>query len=261
MDIPYMKRYNEVGNEEMLRLLFYSVIVYNKNNYDQEVVDMKKIKRTIGLFAIMCFMAVSFTACGGKEVSENKDTTVAEETITAVETEEETKPYFEETREVVDVEVPDEVDGMRPIMIGLCKAMTGGGTYDPSDSLFYWEALYSSINGNTWVHQDISLADNGAGYMVPKAVMEAYATAMFGDASDLPDIPSNMGGVQYVEEEDSYMLYSAGGYVGNMEIETVESTDYGYDVSVAFHVKNGNIERYTFQMRNVESGAFVCSIY
>lgn len=222
---------------------------------------MKKIKRTIGLLTIMCFISISFTACGGNNVPENKDTVVEEESIPVKETEEETKPYFEETRDAVDVEVPDEVDGLRPIMFGLCKAMTGGGTYNPADNLFYWEALYSAINGNTWVHPDISLADNGAGYMVPKVVMEAYAKAMFADASTLPEIPSNMGGIQYVEEEDSYMLYSAGGYVGNMEIEAVESKDDGYSVSVAFYVKNGNIERYTFQMRAEGTEPFAYGIY
>ena len=221
---------------------------------------MKKIKRTIGILTIMCFMAISFTACGDKDIPENNETTTEGETFAETQKEEETKPYFEETHEIIDVDVPTEVDGMRPVMNGLCKAMTGDGAYDPTDDLFYWEALYSSINGNTWIHPEISLADNGAGYMVPEHVMEEYAKAMFGNETVLPEIPENMGGVQYVEEENSYMLYSAGGFVGNMEIESVEVLETGYNVSVAFYVKNGNIERYTFQMSNETAGSFGCMI-
>lgn len=221
---------------------------------------MKKNKKQICRLIMMCFVVISLSACGNKETNESKETTVGEETVLETETEEETRPYFEETHDVIDVDIPTEVDGMRPIMTGLCKAMTGGTVYDSSDALFYWEALYSSINGNTWVHPDISLSDNGAGYMVPKNVMEAYAKAMFDDVDGLLEIPETMGGIEFVEEEDSYMLYSAGGYVGNMEITSVETTENGYDVSVAFHVKNGNVERYTFHMINEEIEPFSCAV-
>ena len=46
-----------------------------------------------------------------------------------------------------------------------------------------------------------------------------------------------------------------------MEIEAVESKDDGYSVSVAFYVKNGNIERYTFQMRAEGTEPFAYGIY
>lgn len=222
---------------------------------------MKKFKRAIGVLTIIGLMMMSLTGCGGKETEETKESFVSEETVQNTESEPETKPYFEEERDKIEVEVPSDVDAMRPIMSGLCKAMTGGTSYDPSDSLFYWEALYSSINGSTWVHSEISLADNGTGYMVPKNVMEEYAAAMFADGSTMPEIPSSMGGLEYIAEEESYMLYSAGGYVGNMDIVAIENIDNGYEVSVAFNTKNGNVENYTFAMSANQSGSFPCAIY
>lgn len=221
---------------------------------------MKKIMQTIGILTITCLMMVSLAACGGDTKETVESSATEEESISLTETESETKPYFEESRDMVAVEVPSEVDAMRPIMNGLCKAMTGGGTYEPSDSLFFWEAIYSSINGNTWVHPDVSLSDDGAGYMVPKNAMEEYAAAMFADAGELPDIPSSMGGIEYIAEEESYMLYSAGGYVGSMDIVAVEAASDGYEVSVAFNTKNQNVENYTFVMTNDGAGSFPCRI-
>ncbi len=220
---------------------------------------MKRMKKTIGVLTIIGVMIMSMIGCGGKDQPETQTDTVTDETV--IETEDETKPYFEETRADVQVEVPDEVDAMRPILNGLCKALTGGGNYDPSDAMFYWEAVYSSINGNTWVHPDISLADNGAGYMVPKAVMEEYAAAMFADVSELPELPSNMGGIQYIEEEESYMLYSAGGFVGNMDIVAVETAEEAYKVTVAFQTKTGAIENYSFNLSNDGTGSFPCAVH
>ena len=220
---------------------------------------MKRMKKTIGVLAIVGLMMISMIGCGGKNQKETQMNTSGEETVQ--ETEDETKPYFEETRADVQVEVPSEVDAMRPILNGLCKALTGGETYDPSDAMFYWEAIYSSINGNTWVHPDISLADNGAGYMVPKNVMEEYAAAMFADVSELPELPSNMGGIQYIEEEESYMLYSAGGFVGNMSIAAIESVDDNYKVTVAFQTKTGAVENYSFNLSSGGTDSFPCKVH
>lgn len=220
---------------------------------------MKRMKKTIGVLAIIGLVMMSVIGCGGKDQAETQAVPATDETI--LETEDETKPYFEETRAEVQVEVPDEVDAMRPILNGLCKALTGGGIYDPSDAMFYWEAVYSSINGNTWIHPDISLADNGAGYMVPKAVMEEYAAAMFADVSEIPELPSNMGGILYIEEEESYMLYSAGGFVGNMDITAVEAEDNAYKVTVAFQTKTGAIENYNFNLSSGGTGSFPCAVH
>ena len=220
---------------------------------------MKRMKKTIGVLALVGLMMMTMIGCGDKNQKESQMNTSAEETIQ--ETEDETKPYFEETRADVQVEVPSEIDAMRPILNGLCKALTGGGIYDPSDAMFYWEAIYSSINGNTWVHPDISLADNGAGYMVPKAVMEEYAAAMFADVSALPELPSNMGGIQYIEEEESYMLYSAGGFVGNMSIVAIESVDETYKVTVAFQTKTGAVENYSFNLSSGGTDSFPCAVH
>lgn len=57
----------------------------------------------------------------------------------------ETKPPFEETKAEVTISVPAEVDTMRPILLGICKTMSGGRAYDGSDSTFFWDGIYAAI--------------------------------------------------------------------------------------------------------------------
>lgn len=222
---------------------------------------MKKFMKTMGIIMIMSLTILSVTACG-KDTTDPKNTEeIQTEGLETLETEEATKPYFEETREIVELDVPTDIDGMRPVMYGLCKAMTKGTVYDPANGEFFWNAIYASINGNTWIHPNISLSDDGAGYMVPKAVVEEYAAAMFADVSELPELPSNMGSIEYDEETGSYMIYSAGGISGVMDITSVDEIENGYKVMVAFNTKNGLVENHTFMMNNGGTGSFTCSIY
>lgn len=217
---------------------------------------MKKNTKKIGVLMLASLMIFNGTACG-KETKESEHTG---ETQT-IETELVTKPYFEETREEIELDVPSDVDAMRPILFGLCKAMTKGASYEPTDAAFFWNALYASINGNTWIHPDIALSDDGAGYTVPKAVMEEYAHAMFSDVNELLELPSTVAEIAYDEANESYIVYSAGGISGTMDIVAFEETENGYEVSVAFNGKNGVIENHTVLMTNDGSGSFPCAVY
>ena len=220
---------------------------------------MKKYNKFFSILTITCLLTTTLYGCNHSKTNESETQTAQEETLQMEESIEETFDQTEESGEDVLVEVPSEVDAMRPILKGLCKVLTRGKTYDASDSSFYWEALYASINGSTWVHPDIRLADNGVGYMVPKSIMEEYAAAMFTDGK-LPEIPSSVGGIEYDEEEDGYLLYSAGGLAGNMDIMSVNETEDGYEVSVAFHTKKDFVENYTFLLKNGGLGSFPCVV-
>ena len=219
---------------------------------------MKKYNKILSILTITCLLTTTLYGCNDQTTKES-DTQAVEETLQLEDTEVETNQNTEESGDEVLVEVPSEIDAMRPILKGLCKVLSRGTAYDVSDGFFFWEALYASINSSTWVHPDIRLADNGAGYMVPKAVMEAYAFAMFGN-TELLDIPSNVSGIEYDAEEDGYLLYSAGGLAGNMDIMSVDETDEGYRVSVAFHTKKDNIENYTFTLSKDGSDSFPCVV-
>ncbi|MEE1243811.1 hypothetical protein [Frisingicoccus sp.] len=224
---------------------------------------MKKIMRILGVLFISCFMLTSLAACKDDAVDTTSSETspvTEKETVVETETEPETKPFFEESRAEVEVEVPSEVDTMRPILLALCKTMTGGTSYDGSDPEFFWESIYAAINGSTWVHPGIRLSDSGSGYFVPREVMAEYAEAMFTQNSSLKDIPESMGGIEFDVDEDGYVIYGSDGYMGVMDIIEVEETATGYEVTTAFNTKSGNVESHTFILTSGGQGVFPCGV-
>lgn len=233
---------------------------------------MKKFVKMISTVTVMCLLMASLAACGkkdsGKDTSGNiviDETQDKETTDSASESEtsekvDETKPPFEETKAEVTISVPDEVDTMRPILVGICKTMSGGRVYDGSDSAFFWDSIYAAINGGSWIHPDISMSDDGSGYMVPKEVMAEYAEAMFAGNSAIPEVPSTVGGIEFDVDSDCYILYSSEGYLGSMEFTEIEETDNGYEATVAFTTKSGNVETHTFIMTSGGYGTFPCAV-
>lgn len=233
---------------------------------------MKKFVKMISTVTVMCLLMASLAACGkkdsGKDTSGNividetqdkeaKESTSESETSEKVD---ETKPPFEETKAEVTISVPAEVDTMRPILLGICKTMSGGRTYDGSDSAFFWDGIYAAINGGSWIHPDISMSDDGSGYMVPRETLAEYAEAMFAGNSAIPEIPSTMGGIEFDVDSDCYILYSSEGYLGSMEFTEIEETDNGYEATVAFTTKSGNVETHTFIMTSGGYGTFPCAV-
>lgn len=231
---------------------------------------MKKFVKMISTVTMVCLIMAAVAACGKKDtgnessgkivINETQSVAQTEAETETAETGDETKPPFEETKAEVVVSVPAEVDTMRPILLGICKTMSGGRAYDPSDSEFFWNSIYASINGSSWVHPDISLSDSGSGYMVPKEVMAEYAEAMFAGNSAIPDIPASVGGIEFDVDADSYVLYSSEGYMGSMEFTEIEETDNGYEATVAFTTKSGNVETHTFIMTSGGYGTFPCAV-
>lgn len=231
---------------------------------------MKKIMKLFVAVSVICFMMASVTGCGKKNtenetggkvvVNETKSTAETKKASETESVEPETKPAFEETKPDVSVSVPEELDSMRPILLGLCKTMAGGNPYDSSNSEFFWNSIYAAINGNSWLHPDISLSDDGNGYQVPREVMSEYAEAMFAGNSALSEIPSSIGGIEYVVDTDCYMIYSSEGYVGSMDFTEIQETANGYVVDVAFTTKSGSVETHEFVLTSGGYGAFPCSV-
>lgn len=232
---------------------------------------MKKLVKTMSIVGILCLLMISLGACGKKNsgddangnivINENQNKQSEESSTETEDTgEDQTKPAFEETKAEVVISVPEEVDAMRPILLGLCKTMIGGKAYDGSDSEFFWSSIYASINNSSWVHPDISLSDTGSGYMVPKEVLAEYAEAMFAGNSAIPAVPASIDGVEFDVDSDCYILYSSEGYMGSMEFTDIEETANGYEVTVAFTTKSGSVENHTFVMTSGGYGTFPCSV-
>lgn len=224
---------------------------------------MKKYSKLLSVFTVACLATTLMNGCGKNDIKESETSLIQDETAIESETLDETADT-EETGDDALAEVPDEVDAMRPILKALCKVMSRDRSYDPENSNFYWDVLYSAINEGTWVHPDIRMSDTGAGYLVPESVLVEYAEAMFADVS-LPELPDAYGSIEYVEEEEAYMLYSAGGISGNMDIVEVKQMDEGYQVSVAFYPKKDTVKNFTFELRShlndAETRNFPCQVY
>ena len=237
---------------------------------------MKKILKGIYTTSAICMLIFAMTACESDEtVNESGNTVVIEtgkkddkETEQNIETEkdtestavEETKPFFEETNADSNVTLPEEIDMMRPILLGLCKSMSGGNAYNPADPGFFWNSIYDAINGGNWLHPHIALSEDGSGYVVPKEVMSEYAEAMFAGNSSLVEIPQTLGGIEFNVDLDSYILYSSEGYTGTMDFTSVEQTADGYIIGTAFTTRNGNVEDHTFILTSGGTGAFPCAV-
>lgn len=121
---------------------------------------MKKFVKMIGTVTVMCLLMASLAACGKKDKEKESSGNIQiketqseaqTESETAIETVDETKPPFEETKPAVTISVPAEVDTMRPILLGICKTMSGGRAYDGADSTFFWDGIYAAINGGSWI--------------------------------------------------------------------------------------------------------------
>lgn len=105
------------------------------------------------------------------------------------------------------------------------------------------------------------MSDDGSGYMVPRETLAEYAEAMFAGDSAIPEIPSTMGGIEFDVDSDCYILYSSEGYLGSMEFTEIEETDNGYEATVAFTTKSGNVENpITFIMTSGGYGTFPCAV-
>lgn len=97
-----------------------------------------------------------------------------------------------------------QVQAMMPILDSVVLSMGDDG-YDGTDAQFLWTALYlTSVNWPS-AHPMIDQTDT-ATLLVPKAVMQAFASAISADYEALPELPADFTAVQYDEALDAYRL-------------------------------------------------------
>lgn len=101
----------------------------------------------------------------------------------------------------------ERMEGMMPILDSIVRAMGVGGTvaYAPKDGEFFWNVLY--LMGENWgtTHSLVTKEDDTV--IVPRKVMQEFASAAFLDYSDLLPVPESMAqSVQYDEGLDAYRL-------------------------------------------------------
>ena len=104
----------------------------------------------------------------------------------------------------LDISMPDHMEAMTSIFDSLMRCIMENQTeYNPEDDAFYWNAIYYAVGAYGDLHGLCEVKDNELS--APKQVVAEYATALFYDFRDLPDIPEqNKNNIRYVDEEENY---------------------------------------------------------
>ena len=114
----------------------------------------------------------------------------------------------------------------------MMSAVETGLAYDPADPEFFWAALYRELNIYSSASSLISFNESGE-IQVPRQTAQEFATGLFADYSDLPEIPDVFSpSLRYDESWDAYQLSPGDRGLSAPEILSAsETTDGGYDVT------------------------------
>lgn len=151
-------------------------------------------------------LSVFATACGGKT-----DTTAQAEAEVQTEADDPAEEAKAETEDVeLDVEnLSEEQNNMLAVMDSLNMCMKGNDySYDSSDPEFVWSALFYTIGNypNVGNRDNSDLMEENGETGIRKVyykLVQEYATGLFEDYSELPDLPEE-GIVQQDTDADYY---------------------------------------------------------
>ena len=102
------------------------------------------------------------------------------------------------------LELDDFADMEKAADALMLNIIENGGAYDSQDPAFFWSSLYYGIVNHTkevplaeWVDDEIR---------VPRMAVQEFATGLFADYSDLPELPASISMIRYDEEWDAYLF-------------------------------------------------------
>ncbi len=104
-------------------------------------------------------------------------------------------------------EVEEKAEAMMPILDSIVRTMGIGGTvpYAPKDEEFFWSVLY--LMGENWGETHPLVQRDGDTVVVPRQVMQEFASAAFLEYSDLLPVPESYAQtLAYDEGMDAYRL-------------------------------------------------------
>lgn len=86
----------------------------------------------------------------------------------------------------------------------LLSCQESGLTYDSQDPVFFWTALYYGIVN---YRDQIPLAETVESELrAPRMAVQEFATGLFADYSDLPEIPAEITNIRYDDSWDAYLF-------------------------------------------------------
>ena len=157
----------------------------------------------------------------------------------------------------VDETANEMAQAMLPVMDAGVRALRDSetGLYDAKDADFMWSVLYHlcvnyEIPGGAEKTQDGVAA-------VPKARMEALASACFASYKELPELPKDRKNITYDEDADAYQItLSDSGDAQSEIMRVLPLADQGYTVFVAFvnkaETENPLLSTYVFDVSKSE---------
>lgn len=182
---------------------------------------MRKWLSIILLSTMLCM-----TACGGQTDEEvNTQEKISTSVVGDV-----------EVAQPVEIEIPADMESMLAPMdaIMMCSVETGF-VYNVDDPEVFWRLMYYNIGNHGSSHQ-LAKIDAGVLQLDRRAVQE-FATGMFANYSDLPELPEEMvGSITYDESLDAY-LFSLGdrGLSQAEMLSCMQNADGSYDVTARLY--------------------------
>lgn len=119
------------------------------------------------------------------------------------------------------VSVPENMASMLEPADALMMCMLENNLeYSPSDSLFFWKALYYFAGIYAPAHDLAEVGEDGS-MTLPRQTVQEFATALFADYDDLLPIPEEMSeSVIYDSGWDAYTFYTGDRGLSEAEIST-----------------------------------------
>lgn len=160
---------------------------------------------------VMLTLGCMLYGCGKKEeiVQPTTDSIITSETVASEmnqsDSEEElTENMTEDPGAVMSLE--NNLENMLMPMDALMMCIEENDyEYNVSDPTVFWASLYYTL-GNYGTKRDLVTVGNSE-MTVPRQVAQEYATALFADYEDLPEIPENLrAAIHYDESSDAYIV-------------------------------------------------------
>ncbi len=161
-----------------------------------------------------------------------------------------------------DAAVASDLSSVSAVYDGIARAMyqpdisKDGVAYVPSDSSFFWLAVYFTANN------DNEASDDGT-FQLPTADVQAYAAACFGSSQSLPDIPQDVQYVTYDSASDTYTFRSTdNGDMSSSVTKAYKNSNGTYTANVELKTSEGVLASYqmTFKDNTAESAKFPYSV-
>lgn len=132
--------------------------------------------------------AVSETAAVEEAVKEtSEDNTAAKEAA-----ESETGQGEESAKELDVTKLPEDLQKMAHLMDSLNISLAGyQKDYDKASAEDVWSSIAVAAVNSDWEEYGFEVSDDGMGLCVPAGMAEAIGFAMFGNLTELPDIPES----------------------------------------------------------------------